>query len=106
MAISDAWGPSGPGNTFLRNCTQAEGIDIYDRSHQQNLVGNVLGDSPLNDIDINASVQDTLLHGNYQNGAIQWDAAIADHTLPPSYYLDAAPAFFGGRPGLPPVPIS
>jgi len=96
VAISDAWGASGPGNTFLRNCTQAEGIDIHDQSHQQNLVGNVLGDSPTNDIDISASVQDTLVHGNYENGAIHWDPTIADHTIPPSYYLDSAPAFFAG----------
>ncbi|MCP4199635.1 MAG: dockerin [Proteobacteria bacterium] len=93
--IADAWGAAGPGNTFFRNCTQSEGIQIWEPSHQQNLIGNVLGLSPINDIDINAMAEDTLVHGNYQNGAVQWDPSIENHTLPASYYLDSAPAFFG-----------
>jgi PKD repeat protein len=45
-----------------------------------------------------ARVKSTLLrHGNYDyyNKATQWDAAIADHTLPASLYYSSKPAYFG-----------
>ena len=96
MDLADAWGATGPGNTFLRNCTQAEGIDIMDYSHKQNLVGNVLENPPTNVISLDATVEETLVHGNYEDGAITWDPAISDHTIPPSYYQSEAPAFFEG----------
>jgi hypothetical protein len=92
---SDAWGPTGPGNTFLRNCTQAEGVQLYDYSHKQNLVGNELGAYP-NSIRPDTTVQDTLIHGNYEEGAITWDPGISNHTIPDSYYLDGVPRFFDG----------
>ena len=92
---SDAWGATGPGNTFLRNCTQAEGVQLYDYSHRQNFVGNELDDYP-NSIRPDATVQDTLLHGNYQDGAITWDPGISNHTIPDSYYLGGVPRFFDG----------
>ena len=91
---SDAWGPTGPGNTFLRNCVQAEGVQLYDYSHRQNLVGNELGSYP-NTIRPDAGVEYTLIHGNYEEGAITWDPGIANHTIPTSYYLDGVPRFFG-----------
>ncbi len=92
---SDAWGAAGPGNTFLRNCVQQEGIQLKNQSHTQNLVGNVLGYYP-NSIRIDPDVQDTLVHGNFTDGALQWDPAISDRTIPNSYYLTSKPAFFGG----------
>ncbi len=92
---SDAWGATGPGNTFLRNCTQAEGVQLYDYSHKQNFVGNELGAYP-NNIRPDATVQDTLIHGNYQDGVIIWDPGISNNTIPDSYYLDGVPRFFSG----------
>ncbi len=92
---SDAWGMSGPGNTFLRNCVQKEGIQIKNKSHTQNIVGNVLSWNP-NIIQIDPGVQDTLVHGNYQEEMVQWDPGISDHNIPNSYYLGGKPSFFGG----------
>jgi hypothetical protein len=94
-AVSDYWGPVGPGNTFLRNCVQFEGLWIDDESHDQNVVGNTLTDGPNNDISIDASVNGTLVHGNWVDGAIQWDPGIPNHTIPDSYYLTARPSFYG-----------
>ncbi len=51
--------------------------------------------------DVDARVEDTLIrHGNfdYVRNAVEWDPAISDHTLPPSLYLSAKPAFFGDLP--------
>jgi hypothetical protein len=92
--IADYWGPMGPGNTFLRNVTLSEGIDIDDFSHNQNLLGNVTGSSK-NVLNIHDSVQGTLLHGNSGDGLVQWDPSIGDHTVPNSLYLEAAPWFYG-----------
>jgi hypothetical protein len=91
--IADYWGPCGPGNTFLRNRVQTEGFDVYDHSHEQNIVGNELGAGQR--INIESTVTSTLVHGNCLGGVVQWDAAIADHVIPASYYLAAKPAFFG-----------
>ncbi|NOZ71871.1 MAG: hypothetical protein GXP38_08150 [Chloroflexi bacterium] len=90
---SDYWGASGPGNTFLRNCTQAEGIELMNASHKQNIVGNVLGYS-LNVISDDGTVRDTLIHGNYQLGSVQWDPSIPDRNIPKSYYLGSRPSFY------------
>jgi hypothetical protein len=90
--VSDYWGPVGPGNTFLRNRIETEGFDVFDHSHEQNFVGNEL---PVDDIDIDATVNSTLVHGNHVSGSIQWDNTISDHTVPVSYYHTSRPAFFG-----------
>ncbi|OGW57558.1 MAG: hypothetical protein A3D21_02530 [Nitrospirae bacterium RIFCSPHIGHO2_02_FULL_42_12] len=41
-----------------------------------------------------------LRHGNYDyyNKNVVWDAGIADHSLPASYYLSSKPSFFGITP--------
>ena len=95
--VSDYWGPCGPGNTFFRNRVEAEGIEIMDYSHGQNVVGNELG-SGINVISVESTVTDTLIHGNYENGSISWDPSISVHELPPSLYLESKPAFFGDTP--------
>jgi hypothetical protein len=61
--VSDYWGPCGPGNTFFRNRTEAEGIEVMDYSHRQNVFGNELGTDP-NIISTESSVNETLVHGN------------------------------------------
>ena len=42
-------------------------------------------------------------HGNYDyvNASVTWDSATTDHTLPTSYYLSSAPAFFAAGSGYP-----
>ena len=95
--VSDYWGASGPGNTMFRNRVEAEGIEVMDYSHRQNVVGNELGTDP-NVVGVDGTVTDTLIHGNYENGAVSWDPAIEEHELPASLYLESKPAFFGGTP--------
>lgn len=89
--ISDYWGPMGPGNTFLRNKVTVAGIDLFDYSHDQNLVGNYL---PVSEIDISSGIEGTLAHGNYYSGHVHWDESIEDHTIPVSFFLDSKPDFF------------
>ncbi len=98
--IADYWGPCGPGNTFLRNRVVSEGIEVFDQSHVQNLVGNVSG-SGGSGITVEAGVESTLVHGNTVDGTVQWDAGIVDHGIPVSYYLDQAPSFWTTLPWPP-----
>ncbi len=85
---TDHWGPAGPGNTFLRNGVQTHGIIVRDHSHDQIVFGNVLApDAYYNNLVVDESVLNTLVHGNYDDGAVQWDPVISDHTIPDSYYL-------------------
>jgi len=95
--VSDYWGASGPRNTFFRNRVEAEGIDVLDYSHGQNVVGNELGTDP-NVLTIDSAVTGTFIHGNRQDGAVGWDPGTPDHALPPSLYLERKPAFFGDTP--------
>ena len=95
--VADYWGPCGPGNTLLRNRVEAEGIDVDDYSHGTNVVGNELTSDP-NDITVFNTVQDTLVHGNYQDGSVSWDPDISDHDIPDSYYHTSKPAFFECAP--------
>ena len=91
--VSDYWGPVGPGNTFLRNITLSEGIDIKDNSHGQNLVANVLGTGN-NVLAVADGVEGTLVHGNEINGQIKLDQSLEGETIPVSFYLEEAPWFF------------
>ena len=59
------------------------------------MVGNVLIGSP-NSTDVEWSVEQSLIHGNYEAGAVRWDPGITVTAIQPSYYLDAAPNFYGG----------
>ena len=40
ITVADYWGPAGPGNTFLRNRVEKEGITLEDSSNYQNFIGN------------------------------------------------------------------
>jgi hypothetical protein len=90
--VSDYWGPCGPGNTFLRNRIETEGFDVFDYSHEQNFIGNEL---PVDNIHIDGSINNTLVHGNHEQGSLQGYNTISDHNIPVSYYLMEKPAFFG-----------
>jgi hypothetical protein len=52
------------------------------------------------DPNLGSSTPYVFRHGNYDylNNAVSWDAGTPDHTLPNSFYLTQAPAFFGGYP--------
>lgn len=94
---ADYWGPSGPGNTFFRNRVEYDDLSIKDASHLQNVVGNELV-SGSNVVDEEASVMNTRIHGNNENGTISWDPAVTNQSLPNSYYLSGTPSFFGALP--------
>ena len=95
--VSDYWGPSGPGNTFFRNRVESEGIEVMDYSHGQNVVGNELS-TDINITVVDSTVTSTFIHGNYENGALQWDSSVTDHDLPTSLYLSQKPSFFESTP--------
>lgn len=95
IAVSDHWGPMGPGNTLLRNFLTGDpmhnqAIRIEDHSHTQNFVGNV---APWWETD--GTSTNLLRHGEKIGGIIEWDPNISDKTIPASYYLKSKPAFFG-----------
>ena len=52
--------------------------------------------SQLNFIDLSVK-SNTLIHGNWDaaGNSVRWDANLADHTIPNSYYLASKPAWFG-----------
>ncbi|MBW2264279.1 MAG: dockerin, partial [Deltaproteobacteria bacterium] len=91
--VSDYWGPCGPGNTFFRNRLEAEGIEVMDHSHRQNVVGNELTTDP-NIVSADDTVNDTWIHANYEDGSIHWDLENDVHEIPASLYLDSKPGFF------------
>jgi hypothetical protein len=95
IGVGDYWGPAGPANTMLRNCVQDEGIVIEDHSHGQFVIGNTLTAGAQNQILIDPSVLNSIVHGNYVNGDVQWDPGIPDHTIAESYYLSSRPPFYG-----------
>jgi hypothetical protein len=95
VGVGDWWGPAGPGNTLLRNCVQTEGLLLNDHSHNQNVIGNVLNGSP-NTVKIDPSVDKSLVHGNYESGAVRWDPNITIKEIRRSYYLNSAPNFYVG----------
>ena len=99
--ISDYWGPSGPGNTLLRNCIENEDLSISDSSHLQNILANDLVGSPANEIDVDSSVDGELLHGNHSSEGTQWQAGLLQ-VIPNSLYVadlhGDAPPFYGEMP--------
>ncbi len=94
LTSSDYWGPSGPGNTFLRNRVEQSNLSIRDASHEQQILGNELTGGNTQ-IAIDASVRNSLIHGNNVNGSIGWNTQFGDSILPQSLYLCEKPDFFG-----------
>jgi hypothetical protein len=98
IVATDYWGPAGPENAYLRNCVQSWGIQLLDSSDEQLVLGNTLIDGPYGNLTIDSSVEGTFAHGNYFQGAVHWDPATPDHTIPNSLYLADRPWFFGSDP--------
>jgi len=92
ISAAESGGPAGPGNTFFRNRIESNGIEITAKSHFQNVVGNVMTNDA-SSIAVDPAAAGTLVHGNRVRGAVQWDEAVADRTLPASYYLKSKPLF-------------
>lgn len=96
ITSSDAWGPNGPGNTFLRNrVLGVKGIWIQSYSKTQNVIGNELTHADAQfEMDKDNTLDGTTLHySNYGiNGLLDTDAP---NTVSSSLYLSAKPSFFG-----------
>jgi hypothetical protein len=89
IGISDHWGPMGPGNTFLRNLIEGEGVFLNDHSDYQNLIGNTFyfwGDD--------GTSVGTLRHGEKVKDESIWDSSLI-HQIPETFYLDSVPSFYG-----------
>ncbi len=93
IAVSDWWGPSGPGNTFLRNVINGETIFVMRFSHGQNVIGNIVRTK--HRVWIAKGIRDTLMHGNREKGLVRWDKQIKNRVIPKSFYLDQKPDFWG-----------
>ena len=89
IGVGDHWGPMGPGNTFLRNVIQGEGIYLMDHSHGQNFIGN--RSTAWSD---DGTSENTVRHGELINGTVHWDTAISDQIIPASLYLSTKPSFY------------
>lgn len=82
--FSETWGPSTPPDYTAQAANQPGSNSHGERGRS------------LQELDLN--VKNTMIrHGNYDylNLAIAWDGAIADHTIPNSYFRTSKPAFFG-----------
>jgi len=87
ISCTDYWGPAGPGNTFFRNRIETLNLSMEDYSHNQNLIANEMT-GLINGVFIENTVNNTLIHGNNENGNITWSADINNQLLPDSYYLN------------------
>jgi len=78
----------GPGNTFLRNLIEGEGVFLNDHSDYQNLIGNTYyfwGDD--------STSIGTLRHGEKVKNELIWDSSLI-HQIPETFYLDSVPSFY------------
>lgn len=96
IGVGDFWGPAGPHNVFLRNGIESHGALIEDHSHDQQFIGNVFPTGQYNTITILPGIDNIFLHGNYVDGAVQWDSGTSDQTIAPSLYREYRPSFFEG----------
>jgi hypothetical protein len=87
IEVSDYWGPCGPGNTFLNNTVEGEGIMVRDSSNYQNFIGNKVINKAYN-IGNDSTVDATtlILQGNSCGGVIAWDDKISDRKVPETLY--------------------
>ena len=99
--FSKTWGPTTPPD-YMAQAAQQPGGDSHGT-----------GGKTLQELDLN--VKNTLLwHGNYDylNHAVVWDATIADHAIPKSYFRSSKPVWFGNLswppfdPADPPGPFN
>jgi MYXO-CTERM domain-containing protein len=107
VGIADYWGPTGPHVTYLRNRVvndearsdgrgEDEAIALDDHSNYQYLLGNVVEIGTLQD-DGTPDMTTNVIHGHVESGGTVWDADIADHEIPVSYYWGCKPNFLGNK---------
>ena len=92
ITSSDWWGPAGIGITFFRNRVEKSNLQLKFDSHKQNILGNELtGGNTI--IQIRDGVKETIVHGNNENGNIEYDSNYSN-ILDSSFYLKTKPSFF------------
>jgi MYXO-CTERM domain-containing protein len=107
VGIADYWGPTGPHVAYLRNRVvnndlrsdgsgEAEAIALDDHSNYQYLLGNVVEIGTLQD-DGTPDMTTNVIHGHVEGSATMWEADIADHEIPASYYWGCKPNFLGDK---------
>lgn len=100
IVTSDAWGPGGPGNTFLRNRIEGTtNVENKFKTHYQNFIGNELTGGNTKIVlapegGLVGEVVGSIRHGNNENGTITYDSLNYGDTVALSYYLKAKPIFF------------
>ncbi|MBX9852088.1 MAG: T9SS type A sorting domain-containing protein [Cytophagaceae bacterium] len=99
VTITDAWGKAGPDNTVFRNRIEStEDVWIQDYSDYQNLEANeVTGAGSTIIIDNDGTINDPTIIQVANNIGGTIDFAPGSAVLN-SYYLSAAPSFFGAMP--------
>jgi PKD repeat protein len=106
---SDYWGPGGPFITLFRNRLLGyRAIRILDRTHQVNLVGNVVPldpddsgifyDREYDPVDIEADCLDPMVEGNLVLGVREWHDLSPQEMEPSLAFPDGPPHFWGNRP--------
>lgn len=96
ITSSDAWGPNGPGNTFLRNRVLGKnGIWIKSYSKEQNVVGNEFTYPNADfEMDRDGTISGTTLnYSNFDMNGLLDDPAPS--SVEESYYLQGKPEYFG-----------
>lgn len=87
--VPDWYFPAGPGNTLFRNRIVNRTVAVEVVSDLQNIVGNEL---PAGCVDVDGSVEDAIIHGNCEGGAVTWEPDMC-RNLPPSYFRSVRPCF-------------
>ncbi len=89
---ADWWGPSGPANTFYRNCVR-DHLIVADRSDDQVVIGNVIGSGGFT---IEEGIEGSVVSGNLVAGprsGLPDSAGDLDAGGPPSLFTVEAPEF-------------
>ncbi len=95
---SDAWGPIGPGNTYLRNRVESDQTDLGYNYFDATTHTNAIGNSFITLNDRYGLASNNIEHGNLIDGEEIWDSEVSDNNIPDSYYLTEKPEFFGNKP--------
>ncbi|HSZ26068.1 MAG TPA: glycosyl hydrolase family 28-related protein [Cytophagaceae bacterium] len=99
ITLADYWGPSGPGNTFLRNRVTESNFAVQDNSNNENIIGTELtgGSNTITVSGFGASVANstgTYLLSNNINGILMNDSSSYGINAQNSFYLTSAPSFY------------
>lgn len=93
--VPDWYHPAGPANTLFRNSILNDDEAVEVASEGQIVIGNEL---PNGYITCEAGIAEVIMHGNCEQGTVQWSAD-GEGALPPSFYRPVCPEFIYSRAG-------